>query len=126
MRRRVLFVLWDGGGNAVPFLSMTARLAARGDVVRVLTHYSLRDRVLAAGGEFVAFERGPQHDPRRPETDAVRVWEGSSPVEVANLIRERMLFGPALAIAHDTLDQIREYGKDGDDNLATQAPAHIG
>jgi UDP:flavonoid glycosyltransferase YjiC (YdhE family) len=107
-QRRFLLVIWDGGGNAVPYLSIASQLVRRGHLVRVLTHASLRERTLDAGAEYAGFDRGPAHDPRSPETDAVRVWEGRNSLEVGNLVRERMLFGPALAIARDTLDQIRD------------------
>ena len=98
---RFLFVLWDGGGNVMPVLLLARRLICRGHQVDILSNPCLAQRVTATGARFHPFRHAPDHDPRWPETDAVRVWEGQTSFEVAELIRERLMFGPVAAFAAD-------------------------
>jgi UDP:flavonoid glycosyltransferase YjiC (YdhE family) len=55
---RVFQTLLAFSGNAQPQLAMTRELVGRGHEVRVLAHRAARERVLATGAEFVAFESG--------------------------------------------------------------------
>jgi MGT family glycosyltransferase len=64
------------GGNAPPQLAVTRRLVGRGHEVRVLAHRAARERIEAAGAEFVAFRRSvPDMDLTTRETDTLRDWE---------------------------------------------------
>jgi UDP:flavonoid glycosyltransferase YjiC (YdhE family) len=53
--RRVLIATWDGGGNTPPALNLGARLARRGEQVRILGWESMASRAAAAGLAFVAY-----------------------------------------------------------------------
>jgi UDP:flavonoid glycosyltransferase YjiC (YdhE family) len=53
--RRVLIATWDGGGNTPPALNLGARLARRGQHVRILGWESMASRAADAGLEFVAY-----------------------------------------------------------------------
>jgi MGT family glycosyltransferase len=100
---RVLIPYWDGGGSVPPLLAMLRVMSERGHDVRVLGTPTLRARVEAAGGRFVAYAYGAGHDPSSPETDLFRDWEPRTPFGVFARVRDRLLCGPALAIARETL-----------------------
>jgi MGT family glycosyltransferase len=104
IRRHFLFVAWDGGGNVVPMLLIVKKLLIAGHTVTLLGNESLRQRTQEAGAAFLPYSEYGSHDPKSPETDLVRPWEGRGPSAVAELVRERILFGPALSIAKDVLD----------------------
>ncbi len=103
---RFLFVLWDGGGNVSPQLAIVRELARRGHRVKVLASSSLRERVAAAGAEFVAFTRAPDFDPRRAETDGLRDWEARTPIGAFARARDNLLFGPAERFAEDVVGEL--------------------
>src|SRR5581483_11827730 len=101
---RILQTLYDAGGGVPPQLAVTRRLVERGHEVRVLAHDTLRDRVEDAGAEFTPFRQTlPGHDMRRAETDLVRDWEPSDPLEGLARFRDGVLFGPAAANATEVL-----------------------
>ncbi len=104
--KRLLFVLWNGGGNVPPMLRMARRLIAAGHQVTVLGNSSLRAPVELAGLAFRPFVHGPSHDPGSPDTDCVKMWEATSAAHAAAIARDRMLFGPSHAVALDTADAI--------------------
>ncbi|MFI2214229.1 glycosyltransferase [Streptomyces sp. NPDC020141] len=108
--RRLLYALWDGGGNVATTLLLLRSLADRGARITVLSNESVADRVRAEGLDFTPFLLGPRHDPRTRETDALQLWEASSPAEASRLIRDRVMFGPAEALCQDTLRAARECG----------------
>jgi len=58
-----LFVVWDGGGNVPPALSLGHRLAGRGHRVRVLAPPTLESRIRALGLEHRPFLIGTSPDP---------------------------------------------------------------
>jgi MGT family glycosyltransferase len=103
---RVLLVSWDGGGNLPPALVLGERLAERGHEVRLLGNASQERAALGAGCEFVSFERAPDCDSRRPETDLLRDWEIKPGPKLFARLRERLLFGPAGAYAADVLAEL--------------------
>ncbi|MFI6287539.1 glycosyltransferase [Streptomyces sp. NPDC051018] len=110
--RRLLYALWDGGGNVATTLLLLRGLARRGAGITVLSNDSVAERVRAAGLDFTPFRLGPRHDPRTRETDVLKLWEARSPAEASRLIRDRVMFGPADALCQDTLGAARECGAD--------------
>ncbi|MFI1805831.1 glycosyltransferase [Streptomyces californicus] len=108
--RRILYALWDGGGNVATTLLLLGDLARRGARVTVLSNDSVADRVRAAGLEFTPYRLGPRHDPRSRETDVLKLWEARTPAESSRLIRDRVMFGPAEALCRDTLRAAEECG----------------
>jgi MGT family glycosyltransferase len=102
----VLVVTWMGGGNVRPVLDTARGLISRGHKVHVLSNPNMAPRVEETGATFHAFKRIPSHDPASPSTDVIRAYEGRNIGETNNIIAERLLFGPAEALCHDTLDLI--------------------
>src|SRR4051812_6116121 len=110
---RILQTLYDGGGGVPPQLAVTRRLVERGHEVRVLAHDTLRGSIEAAGAGFTAFrDTLPGHDMRRAETDLVRDWEPSDPLEGLARFRDRVLFGPAAANAAEVLALLDDWRAD--------------
>jgi MGT family glycosyltransferase len=103
---RLLFTLWDGGGNVPPVLSVAGALADRGHDVRVLADPSLRDAVVASGARHVPWSTAPQRASADPCTEFVRDFEPRTPLGASARIRDRLLVGPAPAFARDTLAEI--------------------
>lgn len=103
---KFIFSLIDGGGNTVPILRTARKLRQAGHYVWILSNPCLKDRVEAAGAGFLCFRRAPLHDPSCPETDYVKAWETVQPHETTERIRDRLLFGPSMAITEDVLDAI--------------------
>ncbi|MEE2854057.1 MAG: nucleotide disphospho-sugar-binding domain-containing protein [Actinomycetota bacterium] len=60
---KVLFVVFDGGGNIPPELAVARALRARGAEVRFLGHHGVRQRVEADGFGFEAFTPATHFDP---------------------------------------------------------------
>ena len=60
---KVLFVVFDGGGNIPPQLAVARALRARGAEVRFLGHHGIRRRVEADGFPFETFTSGTTFDP---------------------------------------------------------------
>jgi len=60
---KVLFVVFDGGGNIPPQLAVARALRSRGAEVFFLGHQGVRDRVQEAGFTFQTFSAGTQFDP---------------------------------------------------------------
>lgn len=106
--RRFLFVLWDGGGNAAPQLSVARQLVAGGHAVRVLGPRVLAARVAAAGAAFVPYRHAPEHESAAPARDLLRDWEARTPLGAAARVRDRLMVEPALAFARDVLAALEE------------------
>ena len=78
--RRFLFVLWDGGGNVPPQLAVARRLVSRGHQVLVLAPRVLEERIAAAGCQFVAYQRAPEHESASPDRDLIKDWAARTPL----------------------------------------------
>ncbi|MFL6351465.1 MAG: nucleotide disphospho-sugar-binding domain-containing protein [Bryobacteraceae bacterium] len=110
--KRFLFVWWEGGGNMPPALHVTRQLVARGHGVHVLGDPVSERDFCEVGASFAPFRRAPHRVDRKPEGDPLRDWEAKNPKQALAMIRDRLLFGPALGYAEDTLEQIRLYRPD--------------
>jgi UDP:flavonoid glycosyltransferase YjiC (YdhE family) len=104
--RKFLFVMWEGGGNVPPQLGLARKLVERGHRVRVLSEPSIEQEVCAIGCEFGPFKKAPHRLDRSPASDFVRDWEPMTPFGAFGRVRDRVLLGPALAYAIDTLNEI--------------------
>jgi MGT family glycosyltransferase len=96
-----LFVLWAGGGNVPPQLTLARRVAERGHDVRVLAPAVLRQRIEAAGLAFEPYVDAPEHDEAVPARSLIRDFEARTPMGAATRTRERLLVGMAGPIARD-------------------------
>jgi MGT family glycosyltransferase len=111
-RRRFLFVWWEGGGNMPPALELVRQLVARGHAVHALCDACSEAAFLAAGASFAAYRRAPSRLDLSPEADTMKDWEAHNPAQTIAILRERLMCGPALAYAQDTLDQIERFHPD--------------
>jgi MGT family glycosyltransferase len=109
---RYLFALWDGGGAVAPELGVARRLIDRGDEVRVLADPTLRDASLRIGATFAPWVAAPHRTSADPAEDLVKDWEVTSPFEGLRRMRDRLIGGPAGAVAADTAGQIAAWSPD--------------
>ncbi|MFI6978288.1 glycosyltransferase [Embleya sp. NPDC050154] len=107
MPSNFLFATWAGGGAVPPVLSVARALRERGHGVRVLADESLRDEIVGAGLEAVAWTTAPQGDPSDPSKDVIRDFEARTPLGAAARLRDRIVCGPASDYARDTLAELR-------------------
>ena len=109
---RYLLATWDGGGAVPPELGVARRLVDRGHEVRVLGDPTLRDQALATGASFVPWETAPHRITGDHSEDIVKDWEVSNPIAGLQRIRDRLLAGPAAAVAADTTAQLDAWSPD--------------
>jgi MGT family glycosyltransferase len=103
MSKTFLFVVWAGGGNVPPQLTLARRLLARGNAVRMLAPAALRDRIEEAGLVYEPYREAPEHDEAVPERSLVRDFEQRSPIGAVAAVRDNLLAGMAGPVAADVL-----------------------
>lgn len=103
-----LFALWEGGGNVPPQLALARRLVERGHRVCVLAPRVLRARIEAAGCVFLPLHEVPEHDSSARADDLLKDWETHTPLAAAARVRDRLIFGTALAYARDVSAAIED------------------
>jgi MGT family glycosyltransferase len=111
MRKSLLFVVWAGGGNVPPQLTLARRLAARGHSVRMLGPAVLREGIEAAGVVFEPYRQAPEHDEAVPERSLVRDFD-QSPLGAIAAARDNLLAGMAAPVAADVLSILERQGVD--------------
>ncbi|MEV0587441.1 glycosyltransferase [Nonomuraea sp. NPDC050310] len=107
MTKSFLFATWAGGGAVPPVLSIARALRERGHTVRVLADASLRDEVVAGGLEHVPWTTAPQGDASDPAKDVIKDFEARTPLGAFARLRDRIVCGPAIDYARDTLAELR-------------------
>lgn len=112
---KYLFVDWEGGGTLPPALTLARQLAEHGHQVRVMSDPVSEADVTAAGCAFVPYTRAPHRNDRSAESDFIRDWEATSPMDALERSQQRIIFGPALAFARDVLEEL---GREPADALA--------
>jgi UDP:flavonoid glycosyltransferase YjiC (YdhE family) len=103
MSQEFLFVLWAGGGNVPPQLTLARRLVVRGHRVRMLAPAVLRDPIEAAGIAFEPYRETPEHDEAVPERSLVRDFEARSKAAAVAAIRDNLVAAMARPVAADVL-----------------------
>jgi UDP:flavonoid glycosyltransferase YjiC (YdhE family) len=103
MSKRFLFVVWAGGGNVPPQLTLARRLAARGHEVRMLAPVVLREAIEAAGVTYEPYREAPEHDEAIPERSLVRDFEQPSPLAAVAAVVDRLLVGMSGPVAANVL-----------------------
>jgi UDP:flavonoid glycosyltransferase YjiC (YdhE family) len=103
MNQEFLFVLWAGGGNVPPQLTLARRLVARGHQVRMLGPAVLRESIEAAGIEFEPYRETPEHDESVPERSLVRDFEARSKAAAFAAARDNLVAAMARPVAADVL-----------------------
>lgn len=109
--KRILMVMFEGGGNVPPQLGIARELLSRGHRVRILGDRALAEDVAKIGAEFSGWRTAP-HQHFRSKESLVRDWEAKSPIGALKKISTAMMFGPAPAYARDTLDEIAGFDPD--------------
>jgi MGT family glycosyltransferase len=103
MSREFLFVLWAGGGNVPPQLTLARRLVARGHRVRMLAPAVLRESIEAAGIAFEPYREIPEHDESVPERSLVRDFEARSKSAEIAASRDNLVAAMVRPVAADVL-----------------------
>jgi len=103
MSQEFLFVLWAGGGNVPPQLTLARRLVARGHRVRMLAPLVLREKIEAAGITYEPYHETPEHDEAIPERSLVRDFEARSKTAEIAASRDNLVAAMARPVAADTL-----------------------
>lgn len=107
-----LLVLWSGGGNVPPQLTLAQRLVERGHHVRVLAPAALHDAVERTGAIHEPYRQAPEHDAADPVRDLVRDFEFRSAPAMLRALQERLFIGMALPIAQDVSAILDEHPVD--------------
>lgn len=105
---RLLFTLWDGGGNVPPVLGLAGDLASRNHEVFVLADESLGEAVSRSGAHHLPWTSAPQRANSDPATEFERDFEPRTPFGASGRIRDRLIVDPAAAFARDTTEAIRQ------------------
>lgn len=103
---KFLFALWDGGGAVPPELGVARRLIARDHHVRIIADPTLRDQAVAIGAGFTSWRAAPHRTPGAAAEDPVKDWEVRNPMTMLARIRDRLIAGPAGAMAADTAAEL--------------------
>ena len=103
MSQEFLFVLWAGGGNVPPQLTLARRLVARGHRVRMLAPAVLRESIETAGITFEPYRESPEHDESVPERSLVRDFEARSKAAALSASRDNLVAAMARPVAADVL-----------------------
>lgn len=107
---RLLFTLWDGGGNVPPVLGLAGTLVTGGHEVTVLADRSLKPSVEASGARHLEWKSAPQRATSDPATEFIRDFEPRTPFGALARVRDRLIVDPARAFAGDTLEAIGTTG----------------
>ncbi len=105
---QVLLATWEGGGNVLTVLEAARRLHARGHRVRVMADAVAEAEVARTGAEFRPWHAAPSRSDRNPASDIVRDWEVEDDLGAFLRLRDRIMCGPALGYATDTLEALDE------------------
>jgi UDP:flavonoid glycosyltransferase YjiC (YdhE family) len=112
MSKEFLFVLWAGGGNVPPQLTLARRLVARGHRVRMLAPAVLRESIETAGIAFEPYREAPEHDESVPERSLVRDFEARSKAGAIAASRDNLVAAMARPVAADVLATLERRSAD--------------
>lgn len=103
---RFLFTTWEGGGHVQPMLLVARDLAARGHAVLVLSDPCNASDAEALDVPFRAWTTAPFQTGKTRDDDRLKDHEADNPLAVIQRLLDRVIAGPALAYATDTLAAI--------------------
>lgn len=109
---RFLFTTWEGGGHVQPMLLVARDLEARGHAVLVVSDPCNAADAHPLDVPFRAWTTAPFQTGKTRDDDRLKDHEADNPLEVINRLLERVMSGPALAYAHDTLAAIDAFAPD--------------
>jgi MGT family glycosyltransferase len=102
-----LFAFWDGGGHLSPVISAARRLVARGHRVRIMSDRCNRPEIEGAGARHIEYQLAPNRADKTVDSDLLRDWETTTPMEQFGCLRDRVMCGRALEYALDARAEIR-------------------
>lgn len=109
---RFLFTTWEGGGHVQPMLLVARDLAARGHAVLVLSDPCNASDAAALDTPFRAWTTAPFQTGKTRDDDRLKDHEADNPLAVIQRLLDRVMAGPALAYAADTLAAIDAFSPD--------------
>lgn len=109
---RFLFTTWEGGGHVQPMLLVARDLAARGHAVLALSDPCNAVDADALEVPFRAWTTAPFQTGKTRDDDRLRDHEADNPLAVIQRLLDRVMAGPALAYAQDTLAAIDAFEAD--------------
>jgi MGT family glycosyltransferase len=112
MSREFLFVIWAGGGNVPPQLTLARRLVAHGHRVRMLAPAVLRESIEAAGIAFESYRTTPEHDESVAERSLVRDFDARSKRAAIAAARDNLVAAMARPVAADVFATLEDHPAD--------------
>lgn len=109
---RFLLAMWDGGGAVPPELGAARRLVESGHDVHVVGDPTLAAEARSVGAGFAPWVEAPHRITGDPSEDVVKDWEVGNPLTMLRRIRDRLVAGPAGAVARDTAREVEAFGPD--------------
>jgi hypothetical protein len=109
---RFLFTTWEGGGHVQPLLLAARDLKARGHDVLILSDRCNDVDAAALDLPFRTWTTAPSQTGKRREDDRLKDHEADNPLEVIHRLIDRVIAGPALAYAQDTLAAVEDFKPD--------------
>ena len=109
---RFLITTWEGGGHVQPLLMVARELIDRGHQVLALSDICNADDAAAWTVPFQAWTTAPSQTGKRREDDRLKDYEAESPLDVIQRLIDRVMVGPALLYARDTLAAIDAFAPD--------------
>lgn len=109
---RYLFTTWEGGGHVQPMLLVARDLTERGHQVLALSDPCNALDAAALGVPFRAWTTAPFQTGKSRDDDRLKDHEADNPLEVIQRLLDRVMTGPALAYARDTLAAIDAFAPD--------------
>lgn len=103
--KHFLFVTMEGGGNIPPVFGLAKRLKALGHRITFLTEPCLKTPVLDMGMEFTPFEEYFTRTVRNED-----FFQDVGPRATKTAALDRVVFGPARSVTHQTLSAITNLG----------------
>ena len=109
---RYLFTTWEGGGHVQPLLLAARDLKARGHEVLILSDACNDADAAPFDLPFRPWTTAPSQTGKRREDDRLKDHEADNPLEVIQRLIDRVMAGPALAYAQDTLAAVDAFKPD--------------
>jgi len=109
---RYLFTTWEGGGHVQPLLLAARDLQDRGHEVLILSDACNDTDAASLDLAFRFWTTAPSQTGKRREDDRLKDHEADNPLEVIQRLIDRIMAGPALAYAQDTLAAIDAFKPD--------------
>jgi MGT family glycosyltransferase len=109
---RFLFTTWEGGGHVQPMLLVARELAARGHQVLALSDPCNAPDAAALEVPFRAWTTAPFQTGKTRDDDRLKDHQADNPLEVIQRLLDRVMAGPALAYARDTMAAIDAFAPD--------------